>query len=127
MTNPTRKSVDSCCLSRKRHNFNVFKIQFILYLKNNLYPEVATVKTLNGGKGLRELESVDTWGVDDGWGYKTGYSYSTANGAIEEVHTYIPQYNQLVWLSSYGGGADPASISRALANLRDAYLYTGDI
>ena len=85
------------------------------YLKNILYPE-------------KDAElGVANWGVDDGFGYVTGKTHTLSNGkTIEERHTYIAYYMEYgLWCtgsSSKNGGL----LVRALQNLRDAYLYTGD-
>ena len=76
------------------------------YLKNILYPEK--------GEG---------WGVDDGYGYKTGTVFS--NG-VTESKTWIAYYNHWgLWYTT--GGNNAGLIGTALNNLRNAYLYTGDI
>ncbi|MBR5012082.1 MAG: Ig-like domain-containing protein, partial [Clostridia bacterium] len=89
------------------------------YLKNDLYPEVATVSTLNGGRGLNlETETVEGWGVDDGYGYKTGHVYQTASGEREEAHVYISHYNEKVWTYELS--------TKILKNIYLAYLFTGE-
>ncbi len=93
------------------------------YLKNNLYPEVAEVETLNGGRGLRPGETAESWGVDDGWGYVPRdpdgkqYMYTVGNSQIQERHGYVALYNYSFW----------GRLQTAVGHLRDAYLYTGDI
>ena len=93
------------------------------YLKNNLYPEVAEVETLNGGKGLRPGETAEAWGVDDGWGYVprdpdgNQYVYTVGKSQIQERHGYVALYNYSFWVK----------LQTAVGNLRDAYLYTGDM
>ena len=56
-------------------------------------------------------EKGETWGVDDGFGYVH------TNG---RKYTFIAYYNH--WHVWYGG-----IVSTALNNLRDAYIYTGDM
>jgi len=93
------------------------------YLKNTLYPEVAEVKTLNGGRGLRPGETVEGWGVDDGWGYVPRdldgkqYMYTVGKSQIQERHGYVALYHYNFW----------GNLQSAVGHLRDAYLYTGDI
>lgn len=76
------------------------------YLKNVLYPEK--------GEG---------WGVDDGFGFKTGKIYGNN---VEQKKTYIAYYNECALWSVYAGKT-PAVLITALKNLKDAYLYTGDM
>ena len=86
------------------------------YLKNTLYPEVASHVKLTGN------ETPEGWGVDYGFGYDTGRTYS--NG-IREVHTYIPYYHHwAIWYSS--ASYHSASVFGAIKSLSEAYIYTGD-
>ena len=93
------------------------------YLYNELYDNLADVKTLNGGKGLRETEKQERWGVDDGYGYiprdKDGNPF-TANkdGTAIERHCYIAYYHNNFW--------NWMNVS-AITPLAEAYMYTGDI
>ncbi len=74
------------------------------YLVNTAYPEKGT-----------------GWGVDDGYGYVSGTTFTAPNGdTVNSTHTYISFYNHWgVWHTSL--------LYNAIGNLRDAYLYTGDI
>ncbi len=99
------------------------------YLYNELYDKVATEKTINAGKGLREGETVETWGVDDSMGYvpalDDGTPYTYDNGVVER-HTYIAEYlHSGVWRSMAGGtGGD---LFKAMTKSAYAYFYTGDV
>ncbi|MBQ2743149.1 MAG: S-layer homology domain-containing protein [Oscillospiraceae bacterium] len=99
------------------------------YLYNELYEDLAEVKTINAGKGLRSGETQETWGVDDGMGYIPShddgtpyYAYidpkdSSKNEA--EAHTYIAEYLHWgVWRNGV--------VYDAIVQCADAYYYTGD-
>ncbi len=101
------------------------------FLYNELYQEIGDkaadgsykVKTINTGKGLREGETVDTWGVDDGEGYVPTHSDGTpyySSGTIRERHTYIAEY------LFYGVWRGSGAITTAINNCANAYFYTGD-
>ncbi|MBQ9986342.1 MAG: hypothetical protein IJP38_08560, partial [Oscillospiraceae bacterium] len=97
------------------------------YLKNELYDNLSTVKTLNVNKGLRDGETQDTWGVDDGMGYvpkkPDGTPYTYENGVIER-HTYIAEYmHSGVWRKQVTGGG---VVLEAITRSANAYFYTGD-
>ena len=112
------------------------------YLYNELYEDVdlAKIKTLNNGKGLRPGEKQETWGVDDGYGYApkdengVGYYPKKSDGSaylddndkiIYERHTYIPYYIQAgLW---YGFTSTCDIVTRALVDTSYAYFYTGDV
>jgi len=87
-------------------------------LRNELYPEVADVKTINCNQGLRPGETVEGWGVDDSFGYlpknESGANYYS--GSVIERHCYIAAYEYMLWMK----------IEDAVASLRNAYLYTDD-
>ncbi|MBQ6902352.1 MAG: S-layer homology domain-containing protein, partial [Oscillospiraceae bacterium] len=92
------------------------------YLYNEMYSEVAGIKALNGGKGLRKGETVATWGVDDGYGYiprdENGEPYTDPTG-VPERHTYIAYYTH--WpVFRY-------TTRYVIRNFSNAYLYTGDV
>jgi len=102
------------------------------FLYNKLYQEIGDkdengnykVKTINTGKGLREGETVDTWGVDDGDGYVPSHSdgtpYTYENG-VQERHPYIAEYLfRGLW---HGSGV----VAAAISNCANAYFYTGDV
>ena len=74
------------------------------YLVNTAYPEKGT-----------------GWGVDDGYGYVSGTTFKAPNGdTVNSTHTYISFYNHWgVWHTSL--------LYNAVGNLRNAYIYTGDI
>lgn len=77
-------------------------------LTNDLYPEK--------GPG---------WGVDDGFGYDTGKTFTNAGTTNKSMRTFISYYIHYgLWFKS---GTNPGVLITALSNLRDAYLYTGDI
>jgi len=86
------------------------------YLKNILYPELYDQSSPLCNKDPRTGDPIDgtKWGVDDGYGYDTGRL--AGNGALKEVHTYIPYYMFHVW-------DDITEMAQALS---DAYVYTGD-
>ncbi len=93
------------------------------YMKNVLYPEI-------GGENhpstivLSEGEDPTRWGVDTGMGYTPGRTYS--NG-VKEVHTYIGYIMHCgIWYDAVGSGS-PGLINRAINDLAEAYMYTGDI
>ncbi len=88
------------------------------YLKNDLYPDVESVPTINAGLGLHTSEDWKHWGVDDGYGYKTGREYSSSDGNMEETHTYIAFYNRQMFATDL--------IKDAVKNLGLAYVYTGE-
>jgi len=100
------------------------------YLYNELYPEVGDkdvdgnykVKTINAGSGLRDGETAETWGVDDGLGYvpkmPDGTPYKCSGTTIER-HTYIAQY---LFFGVWRNGA----VGNAIENTAYAYFYTGD-
>lgn len=77
-------------------------------LKNELYPEK--------GEG---------WGVDDGFGWNTGKTYINNKTEMPSVRTFISYY--LHWGLYWKYAGNPGFIQDTLNNLRDAYLYTGDI
>ena len=87
-------------------------------LRNELYPEIAGVATINCNQGLRDGETVEGWGVDDGFGYlpknSSGANYKSGN--VIERHCYIAAYEYMLWMK----------IEDAVAALRDAYVYTGE-
>ncbi len=102
------------------------------YLTNNLYREVANVETINCGKGLRDGETVETWGVDDGYGYipsapdGTPYGYTVNNKFITERHLYIAEYaHSALWRYQDGDGG--GMLTHAIDSNANAYYYTGDI
>ncbi|MBQ2743372.1 MAG: S-layer homology domain-containing protein, partial [Oscillospiraceae bacterium] len=90
-------------------------------LLNTDYTEIANIKTINNGRGLRPGETVEGWGVDDGWGYRpkdeNGVNYKVSTGSDIEIHAYIPYYMTNLW----------GTYDAAITTLADAYLYTGDI
>jgi len=87
-------------------------------LRNELYPELDA--SINLGAGLRDGETVEGWGVDDGFGYvpydADGKMFEYIN-EVKECHAYIPYYMNYAW-NYYKG---------AVGDLADAYLYSGDI
>ncbi|MBQ9984736.1 MAG: putative Ig domain-containing protein, partial [Oscillospiraceae bacterium] len=87
-------------------------------LKNDLYPEVETATTINYNQGLREGESVYTWGVDDGFGYRPlkpdGTPYMS--GEFKETKLYIAHYLYQFW----------SEVQGVATTLSKAYVYTGD-
>jgi len=89
------------------------------YLKNDLYPEVAEVKTLNVNRGLRDGETVEGWGVDDGYGYipRDAKGRRFINGGIAERHSPIAIYHLYFW---------EWIRKDVFPNLINAYVYTGD-
>ena len=101
------------------------------FLYNKLYREVGDknedgsykVTTINTGNGLRDGETVDTWGVDDGNGYTPskadGTPYRTSNNLVER-HLYIGEY------LFYGVWRGSGAITTAINNCAYAYFYTGD-
>ncbi|MBQ2743897.1 MAG: Ig-like domain-containing protein, partial [Oscillospiraceae bacterium] len=100
------------------------------YLTNNTYESIPD--TANGGRGLREGETVQTWGVDDSMGYVpakadgTLYEYIDENGNVltTERHIYIAEYMHTAvyyWISGEDG-----AVSEAIRNCALAYFYTGD-
>ncbi|MBQ2742978.1 MAG: S-layer homology domain-containing protein [Oscillospiraceae bacterium] len=106
-------------------------------LKNELYSNLTGVQEIGA---LREGETIEEWGVDDGWGYvptsSEGYTYcanatdhthtckvenpsdtSEKHDCITENHCYIAFYmNQLI-----------GYYTEAIKTLTKAYLYTGDM
>ena len=92
------------------------------YLVNELYSDLENEKRLNVNQGLREGETTETWGVDDGYGYvprkPDGTSYK--NGTRPERHTYIAEY---LHYGIWRGGA----VVNAVRYCSDAYFYTGDM
>ena len=100
------------------------------YLTNKMYKTIDD--TANGGKGLREGETVETWGVDDSMGYVpakadgTLYEYVDEKGNVlaTERHIYIAEYMHTAvfyWISGEDG-----AVSEAIRNCALAYFYTGD-
>ncbi len=96
------------------------------YLTNNLYDTIPN--TANGHRGLREGETVETWGVDDSMGYVpskadgTPYKYES-NGVVER-HTYVAEYlhsGVWRWIND-----NDAAVTEAIDNCAYAYFYTGD-
>ncbi len=96
------------------------------YLVNKLYDNLEDVKTLNANQGLREGETTETWGVDDGHGYVPrkldGTYYKNDNRA--ERHTYIAEYSHYgLWRGDGGSGG---AIQNAISYLANAYFFTGE-
>ncbi|MBQ6698734.1 MAG: S-layer homology domain-containing protein [Oscillospiraceae bacterium] len=103
------------------------------FLYNKLYQEIGDkdengnykVKTINAGKGLREGETVDTWGVDDGDGYvpthSDGTPYKHDENGVQERHPYIAEY------LFYGVWRGSGVITGAINSCANAYFYTGDV
>ncbi|MBQ2742903.1 MAG: hypothetical protein IJF32_08870, partial [Oscillospiraceae bacterium] len=100
------------------------------YLTNNMYKDISD--TVNCGRGLREGETVETWGVDDSMGYVpskadgTPYEYMDEQGNVlaTERHIYIAEYMHTAvyyWISDQDG-----AVSEAIQKCAQAYLYTGD-
>ena len=85
------------------------------YLKNDLYPEIGGEKHPSTIR-LTAGETPELWGVDAGFGYDTGRVLS--NGT-KEVHTYVANYHYSFWYQGF--------FFNAIANIRDAYIYTGDM
>jgi len=93
-------------------------------LKNTLYPEIAGVATINYNQGLRDGESVETWGVDDGFGYRptkpdgSPYISKDPNTSTEfrEIKLYIAHYLYQFW----------GEVQNVATTLSKAYVYTGD-
>ncbi len=83
-------------------------------LRNDLYRDVATALGVPADK-------VDTWMVDDGFGWSpVDMTYGT---------TTLPKFTPVGYYAHYfwdRNGSDNSFLSRALNDLRDAYLYTGD-
>ncbi|MBQ9986206.1 MAG: Ig-like domain-containing protein [Oscillospiraceae bacterium] len=93
------------------------------YMKNVLYPEIGS-ENHPSTIVLSEGEDPTRWGVDTGMGYTPGRTYS--NG-VKEVHTYIGYIMHCgIWYDSVGSGS-PGLINRAINDLAEAYMYTGDI
>ncbi len=102
------------------------------FLYNELYQGIGDkdengnykVTTINTGNGLRDGETVDTWGVDDGNGYvpakADGTPYRTSNNLVER-HLYIGEY------LFYGVWRGSGAITNAINNCAYAYFYTGDV
>ncbi|MBE6912529.1 MAG: hypothetical protein E7473_08395 [Ruminococcaceae bacterium] len=90
------------------------------YLYNSLYPELRDPTQATYNKDPRKKDKNGTpleidgnrWGVDDGFGYKPG----RMSGSVEEVHTYVANYN----LELHD------DIHDAILHLTRAYLFTGD-
>ncbi|MBE6966259.1 MAG: hypothetical protein E7441_09545, partial [Ruminococcaceae bacterium] len=87
-------------------------------LKNDLYPEVGEATTINYNQGLREGESVATWGVDDGFGYRPTKPDGTPymSGEFKETKLYIAHYLYKLW----------GEVQTVATTLSKAYVYTGD-
>ncbi len=103
------------------------------FLYNKLYQEIGDkdengnykVTTINTGNGLREGETVDTWGVDDGDGYipthSDGTPYKHDENGVQERHPYIAEY------LFYGVWRGSGVITGAINSCANAYFYTGDV
>ncbi len=91
------------------------------YLYNELYSELRdpTKETYNKDPHKKDKNGSyleidgNRWGVDDGFGYRPGRK----SGDVDEVHTYIANFN----LQLHN------EISDAILHLTRAYLFTGDI
>ena len=85
------------------------------YLVNKLYPNIATELGIASDK-------VSTWMVDDGFGWSdVDGTYGTQT---LPKFTMVAHYAHLFWDSN---GPDDSFFTRGIRDLRDAYLYTGDI
>jgi len=101
------------------------------YLYNKLYAsdDLANVKTLNAGFGLRAGETAATWGVDDSLGYvprkPDGTPYKYAINGVTERHTYIAIFSHSgLWRRMKEGGG---AVKEAIYYCAYAYFYTGDV
>ena len=121
-----------CPLCRRKFPTNDFESFYQLGIDENGNFRYALAKQRNaelvaaGEDGyLKNIEQpeadakfgVKDWGVDDGYGYDTGRTY--APSGCREVHTYISFYNH--W------GLWEHGIYDTVNDLRDAYIYTGDM
>ncbi len=99
------------------------------FLYNELYTDLDEVKTLNGGEGLRDYETEETWGVDDSWGYipadDEGKIHYFSNGEPER-HTYIAEYVHF-GLFRQEGATTGAVVQKAISTCANAYFYTGEV
>ncbi|MBQ7054766.1 MAG: heparinase II/III family protein, partial [Oscillospiraceae bacterium] len=83
------------------------------YLKNELYKEVG--ETLGVA-----TDKVATWAVDDGYGWETG---TTNDNGYPIKKAFVAVYNHFLYSNMNSSNV----IIQALDNLREAYVYTGDI
>ncbi len=83
------------------------------YLKNELYKEVGETLSVAADK-------VATWAVDDGYGWETG---TTTSSGYPIKKTFVAVYNHFLYSNMNSSNV----IIQALENLREAYVFTGDI
>ncbi len=86
------------------------------YLENTAYKEVGTTLGV-------PAEEVSRWAVDDGFGWDTRKK-TTGEVAYPIKKMFIACYHHQLY-GSNSGGED--ILTTAIDDLRDAYLYTGDI
>ena len=99
--------------------FPHFQSSVFLFLHASLYPEVAQVKTLNVNRGLRDGETVEGWGVDDGYGYlpKDANGNHYMSGSVIERHSSVAIYHLYFW---------EWIRKDVFPTVLNAYVYTGD-
>ena len=90
------------------------------YLHNDRYPEVASVDSINCGRGLIAAETPERWAVDDGWGYiirnADGSQYIDPIDGKGERHGYVAYFFHNYWYQ----------IRYIVEGLTEAWLYTSD-
>ena len=103
------------------------------YLYNKEYPELYdnAPSTLNTGKGLRDGETPETWGVDDSFGYvpskADGTPYKYENGVVER-HNYVGVFMHYGVYKRRPSKEDDTSgiVTDAIQTCAKAYFYTGE-